>query len=52
VPLQFSIAQLHINGIFVGGGGIVREMNLSGELGDLLRTSDASGGAPSKNDGE
>jgi monothiol glutaredoxin len=34
-----TIPQLYIDGVFVGGCDIVREMDASGELGDLIAAS-------------
>jgi monothiol glutaredoxin len=43
-----TIPQLYVDGAFVGGADIVREMYLSGELDKLFRTSDQSGQTPAK----
>jgi len=41
-----TIPQLYIGGTFVGGADIVREMYLSGELQELLRSSSESTPVP------
>jgi monothiol glutaredoxin len=44
-----TIPQLYVNGVFLGGADIVREMYLSGELQQLLQTPDESARSRSKN---
>jgi monothiol glutaredoxin len=43
-----TIPQLYVNGTFIGGADIVREMYLSGELQQLLRTDDHGAQPPSE----
>jgi monothiol glutaredoxin len=40
-----TIPQLYVNGVFVGGADIIREMYASGELAQLLQTAGSNGAA-------